>query len=824
MGSLLFDVRHAVRALLKAPVFTTVTILTLALGIGANTAIFSLVNAVLLRPLAYADVDRLALIYEGSVGANIDKFPASVPDIIDLQGMQKSFEALAAFRNRTFELSGAGRPERITAARISAALLPVLGVEPMLGRNFTPQEDAPGHDVAILTYGLWQRRYGGNPAIIGSRVLLDRRPHTVVGVTAPSFQFPRSGPRFNGQPAEVYVPIAFTEVERRSRGMMYNNGLIGRLPRGVSLDQARAELTVLAPRIRQNYGPGFPKEFDLQLTAFPLREELSGQVRTPLLVLLGAVGLVLLVACANVANLILSRAAAREREMGLRAALGAGTHRLLQMLLAENLFLALAGGAAGLIVSAWVVRSVPAVITTSLPGVENVGIDARVLTFTLALSLLTAIGFGLAPLAAARHLDLASMLREGTTRAIGGRQRTQRTLVVATIVLAVMLLSGAGLLLRSFTQLMATDPGFNPDRVLTLTLALPREAYNTADRVRNFYVTLTDRARSMPGVRLAGSGSDLPMRGDEGERRSFTPDASVLDAGSRSLALTWVMGDYFQALGIGVERGRTFLPEEVHERRGVIIINESLARQAWPGQDPIGKRLRWGSGDSRAPWLTVVGVVRDVNDGPPGTRPALHAYEPYSQMSNGLLETDLVGLGRTINVVLRGEGDPAAFLAPLRAEIARIDPALAISRIATMKEQLRDATAPQRFSTALLTAFAAGAVLLAAIGLYGVLAFGVAQRTREIGVRLALGATRSEVLGLVVRQGMTLAAIGLAIGIAGALATTRFMTSLLYRTEPHDVSIFAAVPVVLAIVALLACYLPARRAANVEPMVALRTE
>jgi putative ABC transport system permease protein len=314
------------------------------------------------------------------------------------------------------------------------------------------------------------------------------------------------------------------------------------------------------------------------------------------------------------------------------------------------------------------------------------------------------------------------------------------------------------------------------------------------------------------------------MRGDEGERRTFTPDASPLEPGSRSLALTWVMGDYFQALGIGVERGRAFLPEEVHERRGVVIINESLARQAWPGQDSIGKRLRWGSGDSPAPWLTVVGVVRDVNDGPPGTTPTMHAYEPYSQMPNGLLETDLIGLGRTINLVVRGEGDPAALLAPLRAEIARIDPALAISRIATMKEQLRDATAPQRFSTALLAAFAAGALLLAAIGLYGVLAFGVAQRTREIGVRLALGATRSEVLGLVVRQGMTLAAIGLGIGIAGALATTRFMTSLLYRTEPRDVSIFAAVPVVLAIVALLACYLPARRAANVEPMVALRTE
>jgi putative ABC transport system permease protein len=823
MSSLLFDFRHAVRALVKAPIFTGVIILTLALGIGANSAIFSLVNAVLLRPLGYKDSDRLMLIYEGSKAAQIDKFPVSVPDLLDLQQYQRSFEALAAFRNRTFELSGGSRAERVDAARVSASLLPVLGVQPMLGRNFTSAEDAEGHDVAILSYALWQRRFGGDPGIIGGRVLLDRRPHTVVGVMGPAFVFPRTGPRFNSVPADVYVPIAFTADERQARGMMFNNGLVGRLKPGVSKTTAQSELALLGERIRRNYPPQIGNVFDIQVTAFPLRDEISGQVKQPLLVLLAAVGLVLLIACANVANLILSRAAARQREIGVRAALGASRRRVLQMLLIENVMLACAGGAVGVVLARWTVQSVPSVLAASLPGVASVAIDARVLGFTIVISLFTAIFFGVVPLIASGRTEPHAALREGTTRTTSHHHRLQRSFVIATVALAVVLLAGAGLLLRSFANLLAVDPGFQAHQALTVTLTLPREAYERAERVRGFYTTLVERAATVPGVRFAGGASDLPMRGDEGERRAFIAERSMLPNGA-SVALTWVMGDYFRALGIRIDHGRAFLAEEVAEQRQRVIVNETLARRAWPGQDPLNKRLKWGALDSEAPWLTVVGVVADVNDGPPGTEPAMHAYVPYSQMSADLLETDLVALGRTINVIVRGDGDPVLLLQPLRAEIAQLDRALAITRVATMRQQFNDAVAPQRFSTTLLLAFAGGALLLAAIGLYGVLAFGVSQRTREIGVRIALGASRPEVLGLVLRQGMTLVLIGLAIGMAGAFGATRVMTALLYRTAPYDPWTFTAAPIVLSMVALLACYLPARRAASVEPVEALRTE
>lgn len=824
MSSFLLDLRYSLRTLLKAPTFTAVTVITLALGIGANTAIFSLVNAVLLRPLGYADTDRLMLLYEGTDRANFDRVPFSVPDYLDLEQMQTSFDSMAAYRNRTFELSGNSQPERITAARIAAGLLPTLGVEPMLGRNFAAEEDAEGHDVAILSYGLWQRRYAGNPQIIGSSVLLDRRPHTVVGIMGPSFQFPRRGPQFNNEPAEVYVPIAFTSVEREGRASMFNNGVVARLRPDTTLGAARTELGVIAPRIRANYPAAIPATFNIRLSADPIREDVSGQVRGPLLILLGAVGLVLLVACANVANLVLSRAVVREREIAVREALGAGRRRLLQMLVSESLILAISGGVAGLLIGTWIVQSVPSVIATSLPGVESVTIDIRVLLFTLALSIATAVFFGLTPLFAGEKRDLASSLREGTTRATGGHHRLQQALVVTTIGLAVVLLAGAGLLLRSFAQLLAVDPGFNPHRALTLTVSLPREAYSTADHVRSFYASLLERAAQAPGVRRAGAGSDLPMRGDEGERRMFTPDASPIQSTGEALALTWVMGDYFQTLGIDLEGGRVFLPEEARELRPVVIVNEALAERAWPGEDPLGKRLKWGPIQSPAPWLTVVGVVANVNNGPPGTLPMIHAYVPYSQMQAQLLETDLVSLGRTINLVVSGDGDAASLLTPLRAEVTQLDQALAITRIATMGQELSDAVAPQRFSTALLTAFAAGALLLAAIGLYGVLAFSVAQRTRELGVRLALGASRSDVVKLVLRQGMTLVAVGLAVGLAGAFIAARVMTSLLYRTEPHDPWTFVAVPLVLAVVALLACYLPGRRAAAVDPIVALRAE
>ena len=826
MASLLLDVRHAARALAKAPAFTAVTIATLALGIGANTAVFSLVDAALLRPLGFPGSDRLVMIHEGIPEAELPKMDVSVPDLLDLEEYQRSFAAIGAFRTDLFEVSGKGEPERVPVARVSASLLPALGVEPALGRGFTAEEDAPGNDVAILSHGFWQRRFGGDPGAVGGVVRLDRRPYTIVGVMPAGFEFPRRGLESNDDPAEVYVPIAFTEYESQARGSMYNNSVVARLAPGVTLAEARSEVEVMARRILANYPPALSEVYTLTLTVTPLAEEISGRVERPLLVLLGAVGLVLLVACANVANLVLSRAAAREREIGVRAALGASRRRLFQMLAAESLLLAVAGGAFGLAAGAWAVRAVPSVIAEGLPGVSHVALDGRVLAFAAILSFVTAVVFGAMPLVAGGGPDLQGALGGGggrTATAGLSRHRLQGALVVSTVGLACVLLAGAGLLVRSFVKLLSTDPGFRPQRVLTMIVSLPPEGYATAAGIRAFLDEATGRLASLPGAGAAAVASDLPFI--SGERRAFTPEGSVPAGGvASSLALTWVQGDYFETFGIPLVRGRAFTAAEHAESRDVVVISRALADRFWPGEDPIGKRLKWGVTESRTPWLTVVGVVADVADERLGALPTIHAYEPYRQLPDGQLEDAITGLTRTLHLAVLTRAEPEALAARVRAEIAALDPALAVARMATMEQRLADNVAPQRFSMLLLGGFAAGALLLAAIGLYGVLAFAVAQRTREIGVRMALGARRAEVVRMVVRQGMALVAIGLALGLAAALAATRLMSALLYETEPHDPWTYALVPAVLAAVAALACWLPARRASKVDPIVALKVE
>jgi putative ABC transport system permease protein len=828
MSSLLFDLRHALRTLLKAPVFTTVTILTLALGIGANSAMFSLVNAALLRPLGYDDPERLVLVHEGIPQAGLPKLPGSAPDIIDIRQYQRSFSRLAAFTEQTMELSGLGQPERLTAVRVEPEIFPLLGVEPMVGRTFAAEEDRPGVHVAVLGYPLWQRLFGGRPDAIGSVVRLDRRAYTIVGVMPASFEFPKRGPIFNATPADVWIPMAWSDAQKgaRGRGSMFNNSILGRLKPGVSFEQASAELTALGPRVRENYPPILKNSpYQLEIAASPLRDEIAGQIRTPLLVLFAAVGLVLLVACANVANLILSRAASRQRELNVRLALGAPRARLLQLLLCESLALALTGGLLGLAAARIVLDAVPAVLSTGLPGLQDVALDARVVTFTLGVSMLTAVIFGLVPMFTSDR-DVSAALHDGSARTAGGSRghRIQQALVTVTVGLAVVLLVGAGLLVRSFAALMATDPGFRAHQVLTMSVALPIDAYASGRSVGTFARALHDRLRSIPGVRGASLSTDVPL--ESNERRAMTPESTGEAAASPSVALSWTVGDYFGTLGVPIRRGRTFTSAEDDEFRPVAIVSESLAATFWPGQDPIGKRIKNGLRESRRPWLEIVGVAGDAHDGPLTNAPTIHVYVPFSHIVPDLDQLGEAGsgFGRTLRIALLAHGDPAALVTPARAQIAQLDAALPVTRIATMEQQVTESMAPQSFSTAVLAAFAAGALLLAAIGLYGVLAFAVAQRTREIGVRIALGASRGSVLGMVVRQGMLLVAAGLAIGLAGAVGVTRVMTTLLYRTQPFDPWTFAAVPVVLATVALLACYLPARRAARVEPMVALRTE
>jgi predicted permease len=825
MGTLLFDLRHSIRALMKSPVFTAVTVLTLALGIGANSAIFSLVNAVLLRPLGYQEPERLMMIHEIIPQSKVPRFGVSPSDYLDLDQYQGSFTDLGVYRTRTMELSDTGSPESITVAQTSAAVFPVLGVSAAQGRTFLPAEDQSEQSVAVISETLRRRRYAASSPI-GERIVLDRRPYTIVGVMPAGFEFPKRGPQFNGQPAAVYLPLVFNPFERQARGMFFNHSVIGRLKDGVTLEQASRDTAALAVRIVENYPPQIRNSgITLQIAATPMLEEISGQVRKPLFILLGAVGLVLLVACANVANLFLSRAVARQREMGVRVALGASRHRLFQMLVVESLLLALVSGLAGLLVANWVLRAVPAVLTASLPGISDVALDVRVVSFTLVLSIATALFFGLVPMVAGMRRELTDVLREGARSAGGRRQHhLQAGLVVTSVAFAFVLLVASGLLIRSFNKLMNVESGINAPNVLSLEVTLPHAGYNQAPRVRSFYQTVQDRLLSIPGVKAGVVTTDLPLRAD-GERRAFSPEGADPIAGlPSSIALTWAHGDYFSTFGIPLIRGRNFTPEEQLQNRLVVIVSKNLADRYWPGQDPIGKRLKWGLASSAAPWQTVVGVAGDVVDGPLGSDPVIHVYSPYSETDDQGLASPIGGFWRRMNIAVNANMDAASLTTSVRAVIAAVDPALAIAKVTTMREVVRELSAPQRFSATVLTAFAVGALLLAGIGLYGVLASGVAQRTREIGVRLALGAGRGEVLGLIIKQGMRLVAIGLAIGFAGSLAAARLLRTLLYETDVYDPLTFAMVPIVLAIVSVAACYVPARRAAIVDPMVTLRTE
>jgi putative ABC transport system permease protein len=825
MGTFTFDLRHSLRSLLKSPGFAAVTIATLALGIGANTAIFSLVNAVLLRPLGYHEPERLIMVHEIIPESKVPRFGVSPVDYLDLEQYQTAFTDIGAYRTGAMELSGTGNPESVTIAETTAAVFPLLGVTPVEGRTFLPAEDQSDPSVAVISDAMRRRRFAASSPI-GERILLDRRPYTIVGVMPAGFEFPKRGPQFNGTPADIYLPLVFNPFERRARGMFYNHSVIGRLRDGVSFEQGARDTAALAGRIQENYPAQLRNLWNLRLAVTPLLDEIAGQVRRPLWILLGAVGLVLLVACANVANLFLSRAVARQREMGVRVALGASRHRLFQMLLIESLLIALTSGAAGLVVANWTLRAVPVVLSESLPGLSDVALDARVVAFTLALSIATALFFGVVPMVAGMRRELTDALREGA-RASGGRRqhRLQSSLIVTSVAFAFVLLVASGLLIRSFTKLMGAESGVNALNVLSVEVSLPFAGYNQAPRIRSFYQTLHERLLSIPGVTAAVITTDLPLRAD-GERRAFTPEGADSTADLQtSIALTWAHGDYFSTFGIPMIRGRNFTTEELFENRQTVIVSKNLADRYWPGQDPIGKRLKWGlNASSPAPWLSVVGVVGDVVDGPLGSEPFIHAYTPYSEMNDQGLASPLGGLWRRLNVAVNGDVAAASLTPSVRAAIAALDPALAVAKVTTMGEVVRELSAPQRFSAAVLTAFAGGALLLASIGLYGVLAFTVAQRTREIGVRLALGAPRGNVLSLILKQGMLLVAAGLAIGLAGSIGAARLLRSLLYETAIYDPLTFVVVPLLLAAVSLAACYLPARRAAVLDPLETLRSE
>ncbi|HSR69911.1 MAG TPA: ABC transporter permease [Acidobacteriota bacterium] len=831
MSEILQDVRVAYRGLIKRPGFALIVVLSLAFSIGATTAIFGVVNAVALRPLPYADSERLVLLLQSLPQAGMDEIPVSAPDFLDFREQQQVFESMAAYRTESFELSGSGEPERVVGARVSPSLFPLLGSSPVLGRGFNASEEQPGRDnVLVLSHGFWQRRFAGDSGVLGQRITLNRTPHTVVGVMPANFSFPPAGPRWNNQPADLWVPMAFTAADLENRGGGFNKSVLARLKEGVSVTQASSRADELVRRIFDEKYPAALRNsptFELRAMVVPFHQEVVGRVTRPLLLLLGAVGLVLLVTYADVGNLILSRASSRSREFAVRVSLGARPLRLFKMFLAESALLALLGGGLGLLLAWAASRVLPLLVSSDLPRVGEIGLDPTVTAFVLLLCIFTTVFFSMFPLLGAVRRNLHESLKERSSSQLpgGGRRNwTQKALVISTVALAFVLLIGAGLLIRSFTHLIETDPGFRPQQLLTLSVPLAAEAYPEADQIRAFYQRLLGKIENLPGVRAVGASNDLPLQGTE--VLSFWPEGRAAEnLSSPPLAShSWVLQDYFEAVGIELKQGRYFGPQDRQDSDKVVIVSETLAERIWPGQNPIGQRIKWGVAESGWPWMSVVGVVKDVKEGPLHDDASPHTYQPFLQVPDFLVADTASGQLRSLNFAIRTEGDPTSLIAAVRGQIRKLDPNLAVTDVNTMEQKLSESLAARRLMLRLVGGFAVIALLLAAFGLYGVLAYSVARRTYEIGIRKALGAQRGDLLKLVIRQGMSLVVVGIGIGLIVALASNPLLSGQLYRVKSTDPLTFAAVLLVLLTVALLACYLPGRRAAKVDSIIALKSD
>ena len=817
------DVRYAARGLRRAPIFAFAVIATLALTIGATTAVFTVVNAVLLRALPYRDPGRLLLLQEGFPQM---MFGFSPPDYVAFEARAGFLESIAAYRNREYELSGVEPPERVTVTRASATLFDTLGVRPAVGRPFTREDDEAGRLVAVLSDALWARTFGRDPAAIGRSVLLDRQPYTIVGIMPRGFTFPQRGPTLNNVPADVYVPIAFTAAERVGFGSMYNNSVIARLKPGVTPAQADADTRAL---VRSNARELYPADLKglaeaIGASARPLTDEVTGRSRTLLWVALAAVGFVLLIACADIASLMLARAMGREREIAVRSALGAGRGRLIRQLLAESAVLAVAGSILGLVLAVWLSRALVALAPPTLPRLDEIGLDGRILLFTAALTVVTALLCGILP-ALELSRPRGEALKEGARVSAGqSERRIFGALVAAQLAIAVVLLVGGGLLLRSFSRLMAVDPGFRAERVLTLATSLPAQAYRDAASVRGFYTRLVDDVSQVPGVNAVGASTELPL--SVSERRGFTleRESPATRELSHAVAHECVTGRYFEAVGIPLKRGRYFTAWDAQQSEPVAIINETFARRFWGTADPVGQRMAWGGPASHGPWMRIVGVVGDVKQGALNTETVPHTYTPWLQVSDAMMADNIVAMMRSLRIAVRGEMGPAALAGTVRARIRAIDPALPVASVQTMNEIVSRSAAVPRFNALLVSLFAALALLLAAIGVGGMLATSISRRLPELGVRMALGAQRRTLAAMVIRHGMLLAAVGLAVGLPSAWLLSRVLASLLFEISPRDPITFATVAAVLSVVALVACAIPAWRVTRVDPITVLRME
>ncbi|MBA3259795.1 MAG: ABC transporter permease, partial [Gemmatimonadales bacterium] len=801
----------AVRSLGKSPALAASVVLTLALCIGATAAIFSVVYAVLFRPLPYADPAGIHLVW--TTWRDM-RSSFSVGNWADVHRQQKSFRYLVPAHGQSFNLAGADTPENVDAARVGADYFALLGVKPALGRDFLAEEDAPGRgNVVLLGDGLWRRRFGADSSVVGREIRLDGQPHTVIGVMPASLDYTLFD-------EELWVPTAFTPVQLAEHDEHFLV-VLARLAPAVSLARAEEEMRTLGRWLETTY----PKDNqDRSIAMASLVEELVGDYRRRLYVLLGAVGFVLLIACANIANLLLARGAARSRETAIRAAIGAGRGHLLREALTESLVLAAVGGVLGLLVAYWGVVALAAFGPEDVPRLAQAKLDGPVLAFALGLTLLSGLVFGLAPAlrTAARmpHEALKEGGRSGSRS--GSRDRLRNVLVVAEIALALVLLTGAGLLIRSAVALGGVDPGFDPRGVVAGRVSLPAVSYESADQVTAAFSRIHEHVAAVPGVGSASLVSTAPL--EDGSSNGLVPEGRSLDIGSAiNSDMRLITPDYFATMSIPVIRGRGLTAGDRAGALRVMVINEALAREAFPGQDPIGKRIACceSAPDGVTPlWKEVVGVVGDVRARGLEQEPVPEFYLPMLQAPAAAWNwTD-----RTMTIAVRSAADPVSLMSPLRRAVAQVDPGLPLYNVGAMEGRLIDSMAQSRFSTMLLTVFGALALVLAAIGVYGVISYGVAQRTQEIGIRVALGAQRGDVLALVVRHGAVLAAVGLAVGLTGALLLSRLMESLLFRVSPTDPPTFATGVVVLAAVAVLAAALPARRAARTDPMVALRNE
>jgi len=812
------DLRYALRGLRRSPGFTAVAVIALALGIGANTAIFSVVNAVLLRPLPYRDSGRLVVVDERRItGPEVHN--VSPANFLDWREQNRVFDPISAAFLWGVNLTGRGEAEQISGLQVTSNLFTLLGAQAELGRTFLPEEGQPGAKrVVLLSHALWQRRFGSDPGIVGQAIALSGESYTVAGVMPAGFGFPP----YWATRAELWAPMQFDARFASMRGGRMLR-VFGRLKPGVSLKQAQAEMDLITERLRRQY-PG--ENAEMGALVQPMHEKVVGSIRPALLVLLGAVGCVLLIACANVANLLLARATGRQKEMAIRTAVGAGSGRIIRQLLTESLLLSMVGGAVGLLLAAWGVQALIAALGRTLtqgagiiPRFQEIGIDLPVLGFTLALTLVTGIVFGLAPALQSTNLDLNGLLKDSAGGGIklGGR-RSRATLVVAEVALAEVLLIGAGLLLHSFWQLQQVDPGFRAEHVLAAEVSVAGSGF--VDRQLPFYTQLMQKLEALPGVMSVGAINHLPLAGDIWTFDFTVEGLPTPPPGQEpSAAYRIISPRYFGTMGTPLMRGRAFDAHDVEGEPMVAIISEAMARRNWPNQDPIGKRFKMGHADSTNPWLTVAGVARNVKQSEWAEEPGPELYLPYLQHP----EYFSGHASSYMTFVVRTTGDPAALASAFRHEVAAFDRNLPVSNMATLEAVVSDAQWRPRFNMLLLSIFAATALALAVVGIFGVISYAVAQRTREIGIRMALGAKPGDVLALVVKQGLGLALAGVAIGLSAAAVVTRGMSSLLYGISATDPLAFAGVSVVLIAAALTATYLPARRAAKVDPMISLRS-